>query len=246
MGETLAHTIRLTLESPTGSGSIHVITGSAGCGKSTILRRLGLTLTREGHPAFLSNSEELPKSNVVIEALDALERRAVLLFDNAEASLSSIATMAATLTNARIPPVVVIACRANAFRRRQYAFDPIENLHETAIPNLSRQEILGVLDVLDRNHFLGKLQGKSLEQQVSEFEVRASKQILVAMREATSGRLFDEIIRDEFHALDTEEAKILYLSVALATDAGHRLALEDFVDAARRLPQARLTFWTSH
>jgi tetratricopeptide (TPR) repeat protein len=73
-------------------------------------------------------------------------------------------------------------------------------------------------------------------QRIAEFEMRASKQILVAMREATSGRLFDDIIRDEFERLDPVESKILYLCVALSTDAGFRLSLEDLVGCSEVAP----------
>jgi hypothetical protein len=96
------------------------------------------------------------------------------------------------------------------------------------------------LHVLEANNYLGKLKGKSIDKRIEEFEVRASKQILVAMREATSGRLFDDIIRDEFDTLEAEEAKVLYLAVALATDAGHRLALEDFVGCSTLPPSDTL------
>jgi SIR2-like domain len=237
VGSTLAEMTRKTLATPAVMGSsVQVITGSAGCGKSTILRRLGITLTREGHACFLTNSEELPRPTVIAEALDALERRAVLLFDNAEASMSAIASLAEALANSRMPPVFVIACRTNAFRRKRYAFANLRDVREISVQDLSRQEILGVLHVLDVNNVLGKLQGKSIDKRIEEFEVRASKQILVAMREATSGRLFDDIIRDEFVSLDIDEAKILYLVVALATDAGHRLALEDFVGCSALPP----------
>lgn len=236
VGTRLAQLTRSALEGSASRTSVYVLTGTAGCGKSTILRRLGVTLIREGNPCFLTNSEEFPRHQIIAEAIEAVDRRAVLLFDNAESSMSLIAKIAESLSTARIPPVIVAACRANAFRRKKNAFENVGDLHEMQVPNLSRQEIVGVLHVLEHNNLLGKLRGKPQAQQIEEFELRAAKQILVAMREATSGRLFDDIIRDEFTALDGDEPKVLYLVVALATDAGHRLTLEDFVGCGNLSP----------
>ena len=76
---------------------------------------------------------------------------------------------------------------------------------------------------------IGKLKGMTQDQRISEFESKANKQLLVAMREATSGRGFNEIIEDEFKSLTPAEAQTLYLCVALATEAGYRLTLQEFV-----------------
>jgi hypothetical protein len=75
-------------------------------------------------------------------------------------------------------------------------------------------------------------------QRIAAFETRAHRQILVAMREATTGSGFDVIIQDEFSRLVPDEAKALYLCVALATDAGYRLTREEFV-ACSRVPPAK-------
>ena len=73
-------------------------------------------------------------------------------------------------------------------------------------------------------------------ERVKEFEERSDKQILVAMREATSGPGFDEILEDEFEKLVPSETKVLYLCVALATEAGYRITREELVGCARVSP----------
>ena len=75
-----------------------------------------------------------------------------------------------------------------------------------------------------------------------EFEAhdRAGKQLLVAMRESTSGRGFDTIIKHEFDALKEHGVKLLYLFVALATDVGYRLTRAQVVKASPLSPAATL------
>jgi tetratricopeptide (TPR) repeat protein len=230
-GTSLAEQVRGAL-SRAGASGFYTMHGSAGCGKSTILRRLGITLAREGHPVFLSNSEELPPAGVISGALESTNRRAVLLFDNAEVNLTAITSLAPALAAMPMPPIIVVAIRTNDFRRREYLFKDVAEHYLVSVPHLTRPEIVEVLQVLEHHSLLGRLRGMSEGQRIQEFESRAAKQILVAMREATSGRLFDDIIRDEFVSLDPVETKILYLCVALATDAGYRLVLEDFVGCA--------------
>ena len=67
--------------------------------------------------------------------------------------------------------------------------------------------------------FLGVLRGKPKDEQVRAFIIRASKQLLVAMREATSGMGFDAILRSEFGELPAA-GKLAYTICCLAVTAG--------------------------
>ena len=89
---------------------------------------------------------------------------------------------------------------------------------------------------------LGKLQGMGQTERIREFEYRAKKQLLVAMREATSGKGFDEIIEDEFQCIEPHEAKLLCLCCALATASGYDLKIEEFVGCSRKTPAEALHF----
>lgn len=239
IGTSLAERIREALGGD-GKTQVYLLTGSAGSGKSTILRRLGITLAREGNSVFLTNSEELPLVNAVANTLETIDRRTILLFDNADANVGPIVSVISGLNAISRPPIVVVGIRTNEFRRYSYRLDELEGVTEVPVPNLNRREIVSVLDVLERNNLLGRLNGMAFDARIAEFERRASRQILVAMREATSGKLFDEIIRDEYSSLATAEARILYLSVALATDAGFRLQIEDVLGCSRVPPAEAL------
>ena len=209
--------------------NVIAVLGSAGCGKSTILRRLGFDLQRAGRAVYLTNSEELPKVGVTARALATLKQRVVLLFDNAEAVLGLLPQLAHELSSLSEPPILVIASRTSDFDRRSEKFSRYVSVEEVHVPNLRRREIEDIIRVLEENRLLGKLNGMAPGARIAEFEKRANRQLLVAMREATSGRGFDEIIEDEFKSLVPDEAKILYLCVALATEAGYRLTKQEFV-----------------
>lgn len=219
---------------------LFALLGSAGCGKSTILRRLGVNLSRSGRMVYLTNSEELPKPSDFAKALDAIPKRTVLLFDNAEIALNLLPAICSTLANVDRPPIILFASRTNDFDRKIGKFTDNIKIHEVHIPRLRRKEIIAIIEKLEENSLLGRLQGLNSEQRIKEFEERADKQILVAMREATSGYGFDQILKDEFQTLVPDEAKILYLCVALATEAGYRITKQEFVGCARTSPAEAL------
>lgn len=217
------------IESP---GIIIAILGSAGCGKSTILRRLGIRLAQEGVRTYLTNSEELPRPDAIRRALEPFPRKTVLLFDNAEVALSQLPAVVDALKGMDHAPVLVIASRTNDFDRLTRTLRKEVPIEEFPVPHLERSEIEGVIATLKRNSLLGELAGLTHEARIAAFEKRAHRQILVAMREATTGRGFDVIIRDEFARLEPYEAQLLYLCTALATDGGYRLSRDEFVSCA--------------
>lgn len=224
-----------------GNGTkVFALLGSAGCGKSTILRRIGLNMSRAGKLVFFSNSEELPKPSDSATALDALSERALLLLDNAEVSLPQLPAMLSQFETIQKPPVILLASRTNEFDRRLARLPKSQKVLEFSIPILIREEIEQIIEILDNKNLLGRLQGMSQSERIKEFEERARKQILVAMREATSGKGFDAIIKDEFEKLEPAETKLLYLCVALGTAAGYRLTKEEFVGCSRVSPAEAL------
>lgn len=220
--------------------TIIAMLGSAGCGKSTILRRLGLTLAQRGRTCYLTNCEDMPPIHVLTKVLEATKHKVVLLFDNAEGALGYASKLARIMKESKRPPVIVIASRTNSFYRKFGQLQIDVNIVEKPVPLLVRKEIEAVLTILERTGLLGKLRNLTHERRIHEFTTRAGKQILVAMREATEGEGFDKILRHEFSSLSSEEAKILYLCVGLATDAGYRLEKQEYVRCARVEPAVAL------
>lgn len=225
------------------SGELAILAalGSAGCGKSTIVRRLAINLARNGRSVFLANSESLPRIATLKEAIKTIDQRITLIFDNSEVSLGYIPYLANELKDLENPPIVVIASRTNDFDRICGRFKGDISILERTIPNLDKDEIVSVIEALEKNNLLGVLRGKSRDEQIRLFSEVANKQILVAMREATSGKGFDEIIEDEFNSLVPEETKILYLCTALATEAGYRITKQQFIGCSNASPAETLS-----
>lgn len=210
---------------------VHCLTGYAGSGKSTILKRLGITLTQSGRTVFLTYSDYLPRTNVVVNLLSAIDERVILMFDNSKNVMSQIPRLIQEFNQQlKYPPVIVLAIRSNHTNLFEYHVTPdIADIHSIAIPNLDDNEIDYLIQKLEENNLLGQLTGLSSGLRIREIKRRAHRQILIAMKEATNGRSFNDIIEDEFNSLVPYEAKILALCIALNTELGFPNSKQDLV-----------------
>ncbi len=205
--------------------------GSAGSGKSTILKRLGLTISQMGHTVFLSYSDYLPKNHNIIDVLRTIEKRVVLLFDNANYVLNQMNFLLESFKRElKYPPIIVLSIRTNYSNRLdQYINPDFATKTSFKIPDLDDEEINNLISKLDKFNLLGILKGKSNHERFKEFKYRAHRQILIAMKEATKGKSFGEIIFDEFNSISPTEAQVLCSCIALNTQFGFPNSKQDLI-----------------
>tara|TARA_R110002020_G_scaffold457944_1_gene675047 strand:+ start:993 stop:2966 length:1974 start_codon:yes stop_codon:yes gene_type:complete len=206
------------------------ILGTAGSGKSTILKRVGLRLSQNGITTFITYSDFLPKPSEITDLLISIKERVVLMFDNSSNILPLLPNLIIAFSQVEFPPIIVLSLRSNQKEKINYHLDPeiCDNTIIT-IPNLDDNEINDLILKLDENNLLGRLKGMTETNRIREFKWRAQKQILVAMKEATNGISFNEIIQSEFSEINPVEAKILCLCIALNTELGYKNSQQDFV-----------------
>lgn len=207
------------------------IIGYAGAGKSTIIKRIGFTLSQKGRTVFLSYSDFIPRKDEVIDVLSAINERAVLIFDNSKNAISQLTWLIKSLNQElEFTPLIILSIRTNYTDLLEQYVNPDVAINEKfLIPNLDDDEIDLIIAKLDQYNLLGKLSGMTSYQRIREFKNRAHRQILIAMKEATNGNSFNEIIKDEFESLKPNEAKILALCIALNTELGFTNSKQDFV-----------------
>lgn len=204
-----------------------VISGTAGAGKSTVLRRLALSLRVAGVNAVWIRrdaSESLGKIRAEALASDA----DFVFIDQAERFGQRGVEFLRAIAESGGKGVVAA-----------YASTAVDELNvEPAlvgldasiffIPNLTDQDITALIDALEAANRLGKLTGKSRSEQVEAFRQRAHRQLLVAMIEATTGERFEQKIIQECENL-APDLQLLYAATALATSERFKLRMEDFL-----------------
>lgn len=211
-----------------------VVTGHRGAGKSTLMMRTALNLSAAGHLIFFAVGEDLPEAHVIASAVDLMNRRVALFVDDAEWVGGRAERLADALGKTRIPPVLVLGVRANSL------FD-VEDLQREDIwlGPLTDKDIDAVVEVLERANALGVMTGLPLPRIRDAFKFRAKKQLLVAMKEVTTGLEFDDIIKREFNDIEDPELRLTYLIACLATAAGTSLTRGQLL-ASSELPPALL------
>jgi hypothetical protein len=228
--------LRLQKAIENGDEALFVISASAGSGKSTLAKRAAVQLVGEGHSVFFSEGESRPDAEKLAEYIRSFERRVLLIFDHAGWDLREIGELYEKTRGLKHSPIIVVVARSNDFLRFKHYLAKVGKIERIRIPNLSDSDIRSILEVLEDNMLLGQLRAMSPDARVEVFRTRANKQILVAMREATTGRGFDDIIKDEFTSVEPAEAKLLYLVAAIPSIENFGLGLAQMVTAMRLPP----------
>jgi energy-coupling factor transporter ATP-binding protein EcfA2 len=221
------------LDADSKSDKVHLLSiiGYAGSGKSTLLKRLGIMLSQSGRTVFLSYSDFIPKVHEIIDVLNVIDEQVVFLFDNAENAMSQLPSLIDSFNKElKNPPILVLGIRTNFSNRIDHFISPDTIIRKDfRIPDLNDTEIHHLIEKLDEHNLLGILKGKSEHQRFKEFKYRANRQILIAMKEATNGKSFGDIISDEFYGIQPAEAQILCLCIALNTELGFTNSKQDLV-----------------
>ncbi len=194
-----------------------IITGTAGNGKSTVMRRLALSMQAAGK-RVLWLRDDAPGTLAEIRAAALAEPAdAAVFIDHAQRFRRKGVELIRAIAGTPTAPYVVAAIHSTSFEELQV--EPAlygVKFQTVAVPNLDDREIDDLIDSLQRANRLGRLTGMTAEQRRAEFRRRAHRQLLVAMLEATSGQRFEEKIESECRGLPPELA-LAYMTTVLAT-----------------------------
>jgi energy-coupling factor transporter ATP-binding protein EcfA2 len=191
-----------------------LLVGHAGSGKSTLLKRLAVELSRAGNSVYFMKSPERLEMSPITNFLNSVRtKRTFFFFDEAVAHIGTLETLVARHPDWTV--TFVLAGRPHVILPRLPA---LAHLKPTVLemPSLTRTDSESIIRKLTEFGRLGKLQGKTWINQLREFLSRSKKQLLVAMKEATSGDGFDVILANEFFSLASDGARLIYAITCIA------------------------------
>jgi hypothetical protein len=218
------------------------IAGSAGSGKSTILKRMAMSLSSLGHLVFFSDCEQLPETRVFETAIDSMPERPYVFFDNANLALGYLSHYLEAIKRSGRKATLVVAGPSHPLLDRVDEWKQHNCVEDRRIADLSERDIDSIIERLDQHNLLGKLAGRSPHEQRQVFLQYAKRQILIAMRAATLGPGFDEIIKNEFLHVSPTEAQIVYLSAAIASSAQFSVTIQQLVSCSQASPAETLAY----
>ncbi len=219
-----------------------VLTGTAGSGKSTILMRTALHFCAQGIQCYFANSEDLIKWEDFIKSIKIIEKNIIIFLDNADYSLGWLAGLIEQIGEVETKLIFILASRTNRYIKFSGKLLQITKINEIDNPNLTDTDIKNLINKLEDEDLLGQLRGMTAQERFSEFKYRARKQILIAMREATQGKEFDEILKGEYNEIDPYEARKIYLCIALASAKHFKLSTQQIIATSIARHSEILTF----
>jgi hypothetical protein len=222
--------------------NVIALTGTAGSGKSTIIMRAALHFCAQGFQCYYTNSEALIKWEDFINAIKVINQDLLIFIDNADHSLRWLAGLIDRFGDIDRKLTFILASRTNKYEKFAGKLLQVSKAKEIDTPNLSDTDIEKIILKLSDEDLLGNLRGMNNQQRFSEFKYRARKQILIAMREATEGKDFDEILKGEYNEIEPYEARKIYLCVALASAEHFKLNKQQILATAIDRYSAILTY----
>jgi len=209
------------LETQTPPAS-YLVAGHAGTGKSTVLRTLAYVMAQGFDTPVLVHISGTPLNAEHVRSFceSHVGKRVIILVHNGAEICEEIARFHQHARQMKLPLTLLIEERTNqwnaAISRCYTNFSP--NVYE--LGPLSENEIELILDALTKHDALGALGDSDRATQIQHFTAVADKVLLVALRELTSGDLFDKIVADEFSRIPSDLGKEAYEYVASIGQVG--------------------------
>jgi tetratricopeptide (TPR) repeat protein len=190
--------------------SVEVLIGPAGYGTTTLLMVLAARIVKDkaGSVFMLRPGATVLEGDVEF-ASSILPGRPFFVVDNATDHGERLHSAISRLREMGRPALFLLGERLNEWRqgRGRLAGKELE------LEPLSDPEIDRLLDYLGKNAALKDLEPLSRDFQRAAVKEKHGKELLVTMREATEGELFDAILEDEFRGIKSDTAQRAYLYV---------------------------------
>lgn len=190
-----------------------ILKGHAGSGKSVTLRRLAWDAAVKGDCLVFRLESPAGLSKDAFDEIFQLTKQTVfLVVDNVTEDPSALASFYRYAQSQKWPLVVVAGARVNEWNIR---CEELESLldEEYELRYLSEREIESLLALLERHGCLGYLASLPPEERRRKLREVYSRQLLVALHEATENASFRDIIVNEFDQIFPIEARLLYLDI---------------------------------
>ena len=187
----------------------YCLLAEAGTGKSTLMRRIAFDLCNDFQQVvFWYKGERRINFDIIETIYKAARTRLFIFIDRGSRFLGNLESIRRDCLAEKIPITLFIADRTNEWHIS--SGDSFRYTKSWTLGRLSDLEIKGIVNKLEEFNCLGKLKDYTISQRIEAFKVFSDRQLLIALREATEGHSFDELIIDEYESIQNEVARRAY------------------------------------
>jgi tetratricopeptide (TPR) repeat protein/cold shock CspA family protein len=200
-------------DDPNRAADIVLVHAEAGSGKSVFLRRVAWNAATELDAFCLyANPRSIPTPENMREIAEYTDQRIHVFVDDVADCVPEVELLVLSARKFHIPLTLIVAERSNKWNVTCEDLDALVGTRYR-LEYLNNKEIAGLLDLLHVHDAQGTLKGMTRVDQELALRETAGRQLLVALHEATLGRPFEEIIRDEYDGVTPSSAKSIYLTI---------------------------------
>jgi hypothetical protein len=199
--------------------------------------RLAVELSHDGIPVLWLDRDADTEAAFIRRRIAEFDGKFVLAIDDAETLGSYLPRLLRDAVPQYPHMLVVFAVPSTRFDELSVNLRKTNEvqLHEHIVPNLTDDDISGLLNVLERHNRLGVLKGASDADRRRAFSDRCGRQLIVAMIEATTGEQFDRKIVKELLELPGPQ-QFIYAALCIVGRQKHYLTRDEVLLAAQGLP----------
>jgi hypothetical protein len=222
------------------SRGVLLVTGTAGAGTSTTLKRLALRMLGQDRDVRWLDADDELDIHRLGRWLRNAEKDVVVFIDDADTRGRALNDLLADVRASLVNVVVVLGMRAVRIDRAMRDWQPNgKDELEVIVPLLQDDDIVLLLHALEQDNKLGILTDLSKDEREDRVRRECGRELLVAMFEATTGDRFEAKIAAEYGSLEGEQ-KLIYAIVALATDMRAYLLKDEILMASGDLSNTSL------
>lgn len=212
---------------------LFLIKGHAGSGKTVFSHRLAWDTAHQFERICIyMKPARRPVYEPLLELHSLCKKRIYLFIDDILESEDEVKSILLRARKDKLAITVIGTARNNAWNDYGSSLDSLlTNSYELSY--LSEKEIAFLIGLLKQHNSLGHLAELTPEEQKEALSKKAGRQLLVALHEATLGKPFREIVKDEYDSISHAQAQSLYLTVCIL----HRLGIETRAGLIARVHQ---------
>lgn len=204
------------LVDPAIGPSAWLVTGSAGTGKTALIRSFAYDVALAfALPVFIHIAGTPLDTRVLTPLINPDQpMRFIVLVNFAGECIRELSLFWEEIRNKKLPITLIMEERKNQWLVAKSSVSTQLSPIELELGTLSHEEIVRILEALEKFGCLEKLTGVPLQEQIAHFTALAHQDLLVALRELTSDTSFDKIVQNEFEKIPSPIAREAYLHVS--------------------------------
>lgn len=212
----------VTTSTKSGGPKLILVKGSAGSGKSVLLRRVAWDAASSVHDRliFFAQDSVTGLADHLLELCEVTGERITIVVDNVLADPDEFGRAVKYAKSKSLPITFVGSARTNEWNVAVTDIGLVAD-EEFSVGGLSPTEANNLCELLEMHNCLGELNSYDSATRVARLIDVHDRQLLVALHEVTSGKPLREIVLSEYRNILPPAAQVLYLDICTL----HRLGV---------------------